>query len=183
MVDEISNYAETIILLTIAITIIELLLPKGNNKKYVMLICSLVIMLAVINPIISILNENFDISQKIDEIKNEMNNMEYSSASNYDLDYNIYNTYLKNLSSNMENRLEDMGYKVLETRINIDKTTYEPINIEMRVRYDDGYVQPVVIDVFDNTNKSKLYEVDINKIKEILSVNYGINKENIKINE
>ena len=183
MIDKISNYAETLILLIIAITIIELLLPKSNNKKYVMLVCSLVVMLAVINPIINLLNEDFDISQSVSEMQREINEIEYSSSANYDLEYNVYNTYVANLKSNMQERLEDMGYEVLETKININKSTYEPTNIEMKVKYEDGYIQPIVIDVFENSSKDKIYEADKNKIKDILSVNYGIDKESIKINE
>lgn len=183
MVEKISNYAQTIILLTIGVTIIELLLPKGNNKKYAMLMCSLVIMLAVISPIINVFNEDFDVSLVISEVQEEMKDLEYSSVNNYDLQYNIYNTYLDNLSSNIENRLQEMGYRVLESKINVDKTTYEPLNIEMKVEYDDGYIQPIIIDVFENISSNKLYDVDVNKIKDILSINYGVDKENIKINE
>lgn len=183
MVEKISNYVETIITLIVAITIIELILPNNKNKKYVMFVCSVVIMLAVINPMLSILNSDFNISSKIDEIQREMKLQEYNSATNYNLDYNIYNTYINNLKSNMETRLKDIGYEVLDSQIKIDNDTYEPTEIEMKVKHEDGYIQPIVIDVFENATSDNIFEIDINRIKETLSANYGIDKNNIKINE
>lgn len=182
MLETISDYATTIILLIISITFVELLLPDNKNKKYVMFTCSLIIMLSVINPILSIFNNEFDVSSAMNEIKNEMNEIEYNSSTNYNLNDNIYSKYIENLENNMKKRLEDIGYKVLETKINIDQITYEPKSIEMKVKYEDGYVQPIVIEVFENSSSDTIYEADIKKIKEILYADYGVDKNNIKIN-
>ena len=181
MIDDISKYVETIITLIIAITVVELIVPNSKNKKYVMFVSSLIIMVSVINPIIGVVNSNFDVNEKLNEIGKEINNIEYSSKQKYNLDYNIYNTYITNLENNMKNRLEDIGYEVLETKINVDKATYEPTNIEIRIKYSDGNVQPIIIDVFCASDDS-IYNSDVNKIKEILSAEYGVKKENISIN-
>ena len=182
MIDNISNYVTKIILLIISITFIELLLPDNKNKKYVMFTCSLIIMLSVINPILGIFNNEFDISSAMNQIKDEMKEIEYSSSTNYNLNDNIYSTYIKNLEYNMKRRLEDIGYEILETTIKIDEVTYEPKSIEMKVKYEDGYIQPIVIDVFENSASDTIYEADIKKIKEILYADYGVDKNNIKIN-
>ena len=182
MLETISDYATTIILLIISITFVELLLPDNKNKKYVMFTCSLIIMLSVINPILSIFNNEIDVSSAMNEIKNEMNEIEYNLSTNYNLNDNIYSAYIENLENNMKKRLEDIGYKVLETKINIDQITYEPKSIEMKVKYEDGYVQPIVIEVFENSSSDTIYEADIKKIKEILYADYGVDKNNIKIN-
>lgn len=183
MINNISNYAESIVILIIALTIVEMILPNNKNKKYIMLVSSIIVMLGVINPIIKLLNSEFDLSEEVISIQNELNNMEYKSYANYDLNYNIYNVYIENMKTNMIQRLEDMGYKILETKIIVDEITYEPTNIEMKVKYDDGYIQPIVIDVFGNNQSNNIFDADVNKIKEILSTNYGVDKNKIKINE
>jgi len=181
MIENISNYASNIITLIIAITIVELLLPNNKNKKYIMFTCSLIVMLSVINPILAFLNSDVDISNKITEVQKEMQKHECNSVNSYDLEYNIYNTYIDELENNMIARLEDIGYKVLESHIIVDKTTYEPTRIAMKVEYADGDIQPIVIDVFGDNNK-KMYDVDINKIKDVLSSSYGVDKKDILIN-
>ena len=183
MINSVSNYVEAIVILIIAITIIELILPNNKNKKYVMFVSSIVIMLSVINPIIKLLNSELDISKEVVEIQNEIKEYENSSYTNYNLKDNIYNTYVEKLEKNMIERLEDMGYKILETKINVDDETYNPISIEMNVKYSDGYIQPIVIDVFENNSTNEIYDKDINKIKEMLAYNYGVDKNQIKINE
>ncbi|MBO5143308.1 MAG: stage III sporulation protein AF [Clostridia bacterium] len=182
MIDKISDYAEVIITLVIAVTIIELIIPNGKNKKYVMFASSLSIMIAVLNPILSVLNMDFDILESLNTIEEEMNDMEYSSSTKYDLDYNIYSSYISNLEENMKARLEDIGYRVVESKINVDKTTYEPTNIEMKIEYSDGFIQPIIIDVFENLSNNKIYEADIKKIKTFLNQNYGVHENNIIVN-
>lgn len=182
MIEKISNYAEAIVILIIIITIVELMLPEGKNKKYVMFVSGIIIMLSVIKPFINFLNLDLNLELEVAEIQETFNNFEKNSFAKYDLNYNIQDSYIKNLEVDMKARLEEMGYNVLETKINVDEDTYEPINIEMRVKYDDEYIQPVIIDVFGDNTTDMIYEVDINKIKEIISSNYGVVKNNIRIN-
>ena len=182
-VDKISGYIEQIITLIIAITIIELILPNSKNKKYVMFVCSLVILISVINPILKVFNSGIDISKTIKNIQQEIKKTEYTLSTEHELDYSIYDLYIKNLEGNMVDRLEDMGYKVLESKINVNKETYEPENIELKVKYDDGYIQPVIINVFENILDREMHEADIDEIKETLALNYGLEKSQIKVNQ
>lgn len=181
MIQGIREYTVSIVTLIVAITIVELILPNNKTKKYVMFISGLIITLNVVNPILKLFNSNFDVSSKVNELQDEINQNAYNSATNYDLSYNIYNTYISNLENDMKERFSDMGYEILDTKINLNDN-YEPEEIEMQIKYDDGYIQPIVIDVFNN-NGEEMNLSDINKIKSILNTEYGIPKENIKINE
>jgi len=183
MIDKISGYVEPIITLIIAMTIIELILPNNKNKKYVMFVCSLVIILSVTNPILKIFDSGIDISETINDIQIKMHDAEYSSLTNYNLNYNIYNSYISKLEENMIMRLEDMGYQVLESKINVNKETFEPENVELRVKYDDGYIQPIVINVFENVSNEDFADMDVEKIKDSITLNYGIERDKIKINQ
>lgn len=204
MVKYFSEYASSIVVLIISTTMIELILPNSKNKKYVIFVCSLVITLAVINPILKIFNSKFDITSEVAKIQNEINslstnymasnefatnemyNENYSDIYNNaqdDMHYNIKSAYIANLEKDMKTRLEDIGYEILESKLNVDSVTYEPTEIEMKVKYKDGTIRPIVIDVFETSQPPKISEVDSSKIKEILSKNYGVSKNKIKINE
>lgn len=182
MIDNISNYISSIIILILAITIIELILPNSKNKKYVMFASTLVIMLSVINPILKVFGFEIDITKEVENFQKEMKGYENSSVTKYQLEENVYDTYVENLKNNMKQRLEDIGYRVLKTEIQVDKYTYEPNQIEMLIEYEDGDIQPIVIDVFGNTQTEKIYDADRIKIKEILEKDYGVKKEKIQIN-
>ena len=168
MIEEISSYVSSIVTLILAITIIELILPNNKNKKYVMFTSSLITMLSVINPILKVFGSQINITQEIENFQKEMKEYENSSVTNYQLEDNVYDAYVENLKNNMKERLEDIGYKVLETEILVDEFTYEPKQIEMLIEYEDGDIQPIVIDVFGNFETEKNYEADMVKVKQIL---------------
>jgi len=182
MIEKISSYVSSIVALILAITMIELLLPDTRNKKYVMFASSLIIVLSVVNPILKVFGSEINVNKEIEKIQKEMKTYENTSVTKYQLEENVYNAYVENLKNNMRARLEDIGYRVLQTEIQVDKATYEPKQIEMLIEYKDGDIQPVVIDVFGFTETEKIFEADAVKIKEILSEEYGIEKEKIQIN-
>lgn len=182
MIENISNYISSIVTVIIFITIIELLLPNNKNKKYVMFTSSLIVMLSVINPVLKVFGSETDIVQDVIKIQKEMKEYENDSVTKYNLEDNVYNSYVENLKSNMIKRLESIGYRVLETEIKVNKYTYEPEEIEMIIEYEDGDIQPIIIDVFGNLQEENIYEADKVKIKEIIEKEYGIKKENIRIN-
>lgn len=184
MVEKISDYIASLVILLLAMTIIELILPNQKNKKYVMFVCSLVLFLSMIRPVVNILGNGVDVDAKVEEFQKEMANLEYQSAKKTSLEENIYDAYVMQLEKDMKQRMEEMGYRVLASEIQIDKTTYEPFQIEMQIEYQDGEIQPIVIDVFgDSSSLAPLYEADRNKVKQILSETYGVETEKIKVNE
>lgn len=179
---EISDYIATIVILIIAMTLIELLLPNHKNKKYVMFAGTLIVLMSVIHPILKVFGSDLDITSKVKEFQAEMNKIEIGKAEEYQVANQMQGTYQTLLITNMKERLEEIGYEVLEVEIKVDELTYEPQKIEMRVRYQDGYIQPIVIDVFGNLEQESFLDADCVKIKEILSETYGVKKENIMIN-
>lgn len=179
---EISNYIASIVILMIAMTMVELILPNHKNKKYVMFAGTLIILMSVINPMLKVFGSDFDMNSKIKELQAEMNQMESGKVEEYQLENQLQVTYQNLLITNMKERLTEIGYQVLEIKVKIDEVTYEPQKIEMKVRYKDGYIQPIVIDVFGNLGQENFLDADCNKIKEIFFETYGVKKENIMIN-
>ena len=134
MIENISDYVSNLITLVILITIIELILPSNKNKKYIMFVSSLTIMLSVINPILKVFGAEIDIRKEINKIQEEISDVEYKTYDEFNLNYNIYNTYIEKLKNNMITRIEEMGYEVLNVEIKVNKETYEPENIEMDIK-------------------------------------------------
>lgn len=176
MINTLSNTASTLVAAVILITIIEMLLPSGNMKKYVKFFGGIILMLVIITPIMNLLNSNIDIEKMIEKNQIEVSSIEYEFNENH-----IYNSYNENLKLDIIKRLEENGYKVLDMKIVTDKNTYQPTDLELVIEHDDGDVQPIVIDVFKNASNN-LTSYDKEVIKTIINLNYGIKKSNIKIN-
>ncbi|MBR4111211.1 MAG: stage III sporulation protein AF [Clostridia bacterium] len=176
MINDLSSTASTLVAAVILITIIEMLLPSGNMKKYVKFFGGLILMLVIITPIINLFNSDIDIEKLIEENQIEVSNIEYEFNESH-----IYNSYNENLKLDIIKRLEENGYKVIDIKMVTDKNTYEPTDLELLIEHDDGDIQPVVIDVFKNAS-TELTSYDKEIIKTIINLNYGIKKANIKIN-
>lgn len=176
MINELSNTASTLVAAVVLITIIEMLLPFGNMKKYVKFFGGLILMLVIITSIINLLNSDIDIEKLIEENQIEVSSIEYEFNESH-----IFNSYNENLKLDIIKRLEENGYKVLDIDIITDKNTYEPTDLELVIEHDDGEIQPIVIDVF-KTVSPELSSYDKEIIKTLINLNYGIKKSNIKIN-
>ena len=53
MVEWISNWAESIIVAVIIATIIEMILPEGNSKKYIKVVIGVYVLFTIIIPVIN----------------------------------------------------------------------------------------------------------------------------------
>ena len=57
-----SSWASGVIVAIIAATILEMLLPDGNNKKYIKVIIGIYVLFTIISPVVSgLLDKEFDI--------------------------------------------------------------------------------------------------------------------------
>lgn len=176
MVDSISNFCVSIICTIMVIIIIEMIMPDGKNKKYVMFVCGLVVTLSLIEPIINLLKMD------LEEVFSE-NLTEYSE---YKVDKSLYDdtlkkSYEKVLVDDIVNRLKENGYDVSAVKIEYDETTFEPIRIYMNLEGEAGFVQPVKIEVGKGQSDRK-NDVSKMKIRNIVSEDYGVTKDNVIIN-
>ena len=62
MILKIKSWCEGIIVAIIISIIIEMLVPDGNNKKYVKVVIGIYIIFVTLNPIFQLLNYQFDFS-------------------------------------------------------------------------------------------------------------------------
>lgn len=177
MIETLSNTATTLVVAIILITIIEMILPSGNNKKYIKFFSGIILMIIIINPIIGLVNSDIDIDDFIKENQVELANVEYEFNQNY-----IYDTYRENLKQDIIKRLEENGYEVVDLELTVEKTTYEPAELQLQLKHSDGEIQPIVVEIFKNS-QDQLSSYDKEIVRTLINSNYGIKKSKIVIND
>lgn len=203
MINVINSWAQGIILAIIIATIIEIILPEGNNKKYIKTIIGVYILFVIIHPFISGNKINInsiikDTSSKIDEYKTEELTLEINQY--------IEETYINKLKEDITEKMKVKGYNINSFQLQVETKNEESygeiysINIKIskieQIKKQEDVTENTVQEI-DNVeinlsnkpivNEEKLNEEiaedEIEEIKEYLSSEYGTTKEKIYINE
>lgn len=181
MIEFLEGYTNKILCLSIFIGIIQMILPKGKLKQNVIFTCLIVVTIVIVEPFISIFNKEIDISKLYNE------NQEEYKISEQKFDYETYyslklkNTYEENLRNDIVKRLNEAGYIVNKIECECDSETLEPKSLRLEIETEDGYVQPVKIEVSNNFAKNEINFIDKTKIEKLAYENYGIKSENVVI--
>ena len=199
----INSWAQGIILAVIIATIIEIILPEGNNKKYIKTVTGIYLLFVMIHPIISkISNKNIDIDKVIKDTTSKMSEYKTEDLS---LETNKYiqETYLEKIKEDITKKVEEKGYKIkfLNLDIEIEKEEFygeiKSINIGVEKKEVEGNVLENTIQMIDKVEinmpnetavdkkmeSEKITEDEIISLKEYLSNEYGTAKEKIYINK
>ncbi len=186
-------------------TIIEAILPEGNNKKYVKTIIGIYILFVMIHPLISKIS-NIDIQSIMDNTTRQMN--EYAK-NNVVLETNGYieETYKEKINSELTKNLEEKGYNV--NSLNIDFETeneenYGQINSiimqvskmhkdekdERKAENTVNEVENIEINISNNdvhkdvnALQEDISDEEKKSLKNYLSTTYMLNEDKIYINE
>lgn len=212
MIEFISSWAQQIIVAVIVATIIEMILPKGNNKKYIKSVIGVYVLFTILSPILTKVVggevkldtdyekyfTNTDTYQTMSDSLNNINNQ------------NIEEVYRENLKKDIVSKVKEKGYLAsnVEVEINVkDSTSYGNINqITMQVTKieeqeeetsEDNTIHFILIEEVEkvsigNTIKSKeasniakeqiISEQEKNEIGQYLSDIYHVHTKYIKIN-
>ncbi len=213
MISFINSWAKGIILAVVIATIIEIILPEGNNKKYVKTIIGIYIMFVMIYPLISkISNKNINIEGIIENTTNEMRKFETDNNIAIETNTYIEETYKQKLENDMREKTKEKGYEInsldlyIETQNNesygqintivmqISKTekTDEDITTTDNniIKNDVDNIQNVEIKILNNNTKNNnniqnenISKEEIENLKDYFNSIYGVEKEKIYINE
>lgn len=199
-------WAEQIIVAVIIGTIIEMVLPNGNNKKYVKTIIGVYILFTIISPIISKIT------------KSDLNNLDFSyeqylktsdtyqtmaqSLSNTN-DSKTLEIYINNIKEDMKNKVREKGYKVTNIDLeiiskeseNYGKIKNVKLNIEENNEKEQAQNENKIIinqinigtkNVIDNQEQTeennKIEASKLKELKQYISSVYDVNIKNIQIN-
>lgn len=176
MVTNISNFCTSIICTIMMVIILEMLVPEGKNKKYILFVCGIIVTLILFEPILNLLNIN--IEQVFSESMFKYEELKYDESL---YEKSIRETYEETLINDIVNRLKENGYSVSNVRVEYDNVTLQPSKIYMNLEGEAGYIQPVKIEVHSQNSNIIENQIMKNKIKNIITENYGVKRDNIYI--
>lgn len=162
MINFISSWAEQIVLAVIVATIIELILPKNKNKKYIQMVIGVYVLFNIISPIIKN-KDNFSVEK--------YNTEKYESQSQYEIDQSsmdarIEKIYLEELEKKTQEKFQDNGYVVTKCKVDaVLDTTKKNAGISLIT---------IKIEKTDETEK-------LEKVKSELATEFEISEDKIKI--
>lgn len=193
MINGISSWAEQVIIAVIIGTIIEMILPKGNTEKYIKTVIGIYILYTIISPVIgaftgkdlklaySDYEEYFNYTDEQEVVINEVNNVDTNI---------IENTYKTEIERQIKNDIEGMGFKLnaISLEFNMQEGNIKNVNLVIDRKEKETESNRIAInniEIGKSENKieeNNLTRQEIEKIKEKLKEDYGIDKEEIRIN-
>ena len=166
MINLIHNWCEGIIIAIILSVIIELLVPDGNNKKYVKIVIGIYIIFVIINPILELINYDFEFGNIF--------NIETEETSS-DLNNNVKDVYILGIEQTIKQEIENLGYDLNYVNVVVDNN-YESIQL-IEIGVNGKINNTIVRQVLIGTNEESINEY--NDIIVLLQEKYLVEKNNI----
>lgn len=105
MIESLSNYAMTIVCSSLMINLIQMILPNGHSRKYVIFVCGVITTIILISPVITFLNKDFDIQAVLNLNEEKLFDIEKEKYEEYYAD-EIISTYKSNIENGIVMRLK-----------------------------------------------------------------------------
>lgn len=173
--DYISDWVKNIIIISTFLTLLEIILPNGNIKKYVDVLIALTIIIVIINPLIYFLSPNFNLKNNMNSLYNiNEESMEYFNNRN-DINDIQKEQVIDEYISYMEIGIKEMVK---------NETNYEVVNIDLSLKEDKNYkeINSVSMTLKQKDNKEDDENIIINKI-ETVSIDGSVNKDQKTLNK
>ena len=180
MISFLKNWVEQIVIAVIIASIFELILPKGNLKKYIKVVLGIYVVFCMISPFVK--NKslyNFDIE---DYIENTTKTQE-TSVNQSSMDIRLEKLYVEELEKDVKKKIQENGYDVSKCNIDADlKTSSDNPGIHKidLIIYEKNKIEDVQINIGTESNETQNDE-KIEHLKEVLANYYEIEKDIIKI--
>lgn len=182
------SWVKDIVLLFIIITLVDLVMPKGNMRRYINFVVGLLIIFTVVNPFINLSKIDFQLDREV--FKNIDSQAKYDEAALNDQNNQIEVLYKDKLSADIKSYLEsNTDYKISSISLDIHKGEDNFGNIshldiylgnqgeEPNERDIEISVKPVILEYkkkFEDKN-------DYLDIKELLAYRYDIDQDLIDV--
>ena len=208
MIENISVWAEQIIIAVVIATLIEMILPEGNNRKYIKAVIGVYILFTIISPILknngNLNFNNIDYESYFKENETYKTMSESLTSNN---DNSVEEIYINNLKQDMKQKLKEKGFLVESSTVKIELQEGDnygrilEINLALsKLKEEDTKEQSSNIIVNDiskisigntvknettssNSKENKLSSYEIKEVKDYLSNVYEVSNKNIYINE
>lgn len=190
----INSWLKDIVVLFILISIAELIMPKGNLKKYIRLVIGLLIIYTIISPFARLFRLDFSLDKVV------FNYAKPETFNSIDLEdfylkqeKQIEKIYLDKIIEDLKDLIEsDTDYELVDGDITIlkDEDNYGEIDyLTLYLKENKGnkdsdtiYIEKIgTIKVNLNLDKEYTEDEDDESIKLLISNSYGIEKDKISI--
>ena len=180
IIEFLKNWIEQIAVAVVIVSIFELILPKGNLKKYIKVVLGTYIIFCMISPFVNSANL-FDINQlDFNEIVD--NSSKTITNSSQTIDARLQELYIEEIKKSIEEKVKEYGFEIYKSKIDADlsKESKNPgihkINLILK-RKNIG------VDKIDirNDNDKKENEAIIDNIKNEIANMYNIQSDIISI--
>ena len=179
MIEFLSDWAKSLGLAIIVISILEMLLPNNKTKKYVRMVFGIYIIFNIISPFVQnkdILDvSSYDLNEYIGDYTTNQTNGEQSTVNSQ-----IEEIYIGELEKDITKKVEKLGYQVITCNV------YATLSSEN----EENYIEEIVLTVEKNeeqennrqengTEQSETIEDKlVNEIQKIKPVNTTVGKIN-----
>ncbi|WP_161567207.1 stage III sporulation protein AF [Acidilutibacter cellobiosedens] len=198
------DWAVNIVILFILISFLEIILPSGNMKRFLDMVIGILVIIAIMNPIIKLLNKNKDIDVDKSLLTSSVETMNISYKENDDLlaaqkeqVITAYKNKLKReieeiISSNTNYSVSDIKIELQEDEEREDYGNIKKIEMDIKEakeekKEEEGEKKNIKIDDIEEITVSKNQKpsstnreiIDNKDIKDVISENFNVPYENI----
>lgn len=168
VVNFISLWLKDIVVLFIIIFISELIMPKGNMKRYINLIIGLLIIITIVAPLAKLMDYNFNINNIVDNYtKIEELELDISNDFSNEQDDQIERLFKDRLKNQIIYLIEENSeYQVFNIDIELENTKKDYENIKFIDILLEEASQEENNDKESNISIEKVSKVEINKNEE-----------------
>lgn len=187
MISYISSWAQQVIICVIVVTILEMILPNGNSKKYIKTIIGVYVLYVIISPGIKLITGS-DI--KIDYSKYEKY-FEGEEVSSKIEGISVEDTYKRELEKQIKSDVESMGYySVLDVALdfNLEEGTIKNVTLEVNkgvkeeTKENNINISVGKVEIGKMSVENTLSNSEIDRIKQKINENYGVDIKEITVN-
>lgn len=183
MIEFLSKWIEQITISVIIVGVLELILPKGNLKKYIKVVLGIYVIFCMISPFVN--SSSLYDFKDIDLKDYSKNTTEKSSEVNQEsMNKRLQNLYIEELKKDIEKKVNEEGYYVLKCDIdanlsgNSENSGINQINLVL----NKGKIATVQkVEIGTQNNNENINNEETEKIKEKIASEYEINKNIISI--
>lgn len=154
----ISGWLKDILIVFIAISFLEIILPKGKMKKFVNFIIGLLLIYVIISPFIDLRSEEFNMVLQTNEHIGGIDSQNILEEQ----EDKIAEVFMNSIKSEIENLIES-------------NTNFEVVNVEVNIKEEEESIVIEDLSLTIRKKEEKIRTIDIEQIRITESVE---NKEN-----